>query len=217
MTSFTLHRRDLIQVLSGYGKLILMIIALSFGAATDLNASSEEDVKTVAALDTKYQAAVKSNDAATMDQILADDFVLVTGRGKVFSKADLIESARKKEVTYERQDEEPGTQKVRVWGDTAVVTALLWIKAVQGVKPVDYKLWFSDTYVRTPTGWRYVVRPSFSAIALSGIQVSPASARASRGVIAASRSPTFRSNRDFTFRAQRNCLKIFSKKSLHVK
>ena len=136
--------------------MILMIIALALGAATDLNASSEEDAKTVAALDTKYQAAVKSNDAATMDQILADDFVLVNGRGKVSSKADLIESARKKEITYERQDEEPGAQKVRVWGDTAVVTALLWIKAVQGGKPIDYKLWFSDTYVRTPAGWRYV-------------------------------------------------------------
>jgi ketosteroid isomerase-like protein len=157
MTSFTSHSRDLIQVLSRNGKLILMIGALSFGTATnDLNASSEEDVKTVAALDTKYQAAVKSNDAATMDQILADDFVLVNGRGKVSSKADLIESARKKEVAYERQDEELGTQKVRVWGNTAVVTALLWIKAEQGGKPVDYKLWFSDTYVRTPTGWRYV-------------------------------------------------------------
>jgi ketosteroid isomerase-like protein len=133
MTSFTSHTRDLIQALSGYGKLILMISALSLGTATnDLNASSEEDAKAVAALDTKYQAAVKSNDAATMDQILADDFVLVNGRGKVSSKADLIESARKKEVTYERQDEEPGTEKVRVWGDTAVVTALLWIKAEQG-------------------------------------------------------------------------------------
>jgi ketosteroid isomerase-like protein len=157
MTSFTPHTRELIQVLSGYGKLILMIIALSFGTATnDVNASPEEDVKTVAALDTKYQAAVKSNDAATMDQILADDFVLVTGRGKVSNKAELIESARKKEVTYERQDEEPGTQKVRVWHDTAVVTALLWIKAVQRGKPIDYNLWFSDTYVRTPAGWRYV-------------------------------------------------------------
>jgi ketosteroid isomerase-like protein len=156
MTSFSSHRRDLIQTLLGYGKLILMISALSLGIATDLNASSDEDAKTVAALDTKYQAAVKSNDAATMDQILGDDFVLVTGRGKVFSKADLVESARKKEVTYERQDEEPGTQKVRVWGDTAVVTALLWIKAEQGGKPVDYKLWFSDTYVRTSAGWRYM-------------------------------------------------------------
>jgi len=133
-----------------------MIIPLSLATATNLNASSDEDAKTVAALDTKYQAAVKSNDAATMDQILADDFVLVTGRGKVFNKADLIETARKKEVSYERQDEEPGSQKVRVWGDTAVVTALLWIKGVQAPKPIDDKLWFSDTYVRTPAGWRYV-------------------------------------------------------------
>ena len=156
MSSFTWRTGDLTRALSGYGKLILMIVALTWGAATDLHASPEEDAKTVAALDTKYQAAVKSNDAATMNQILADDFVLVTGRGKVFRKIDLIESARKKEVTYERQDEEPGTQKVRVWGDTAVVTALLWIKGVQAPKPIDYKLWFSDTYVRTPVGWRYV-------------------------------------------------------------
>ncbi len=137
-------------------KLLLMIVVLPLATPSKLNASPEEDAKTVAALDTKYQAAVKANDAQTMDQILADDFVLVTGRGKVYNKADLIGSARKKEVTYERQDEELGTQKVRVWGDTAIVTALLWIKSVQEGKPADYKLWFSDTYVRTPTGWRYV-------------------------------------------------------------
>ena len=59
-------------------------------------------------------------------------------------------------MIYEHQEEEAGSQKVRVWSDTAVVTALLWIKAVQEGNPVDYKLWFSDTYVRTPTGWRYV-------------------------------------------------------------
>ena len=137
-------------------KLTLTVLAFTLVIASNLNASPDEDAKTVAALDTKYQAAVKANDAATMAQVLADDFVLVTGRGGVFSKVDLLDSARKKEVTYERQDEEPATQKVRVWGDTAVVTALLWIKSVQGHKPADYKLWFSDTYIRTPTGWRYV-------------------------------------------------------------
>ena len=154
MTTFTSHTRGPIQ--ARYGNLILIIVALTVADVTHSNASSEEDAKTVAGLYTKYQAAVKSNDTATMDQILADDFVLMNGRGKVSSKTDLLESAPKKDVTYERQDEEPGTQKVRVWGDTPVVTALLWIKAVQGGKPIDYKLWFSDTYVRTPSGWRYV-------------------------------------------------------------
>ena len=74
MTSNISHTRALIRVLWGHRKLILMIFALLLATATDVNASSEEDAKTVAALDTKYQAAVKSNDAATMDQILADDF-----------------------------------------------------------------------------------------------------------------------------------------------
>ena len=108
----------------------------------------------VAALDTEYQAAVKRNDATTMDRILADDFVLVTGRGQVFSKADLLREARNKTSVYEHQEEIE--QKVRVWGDTAVVTALLWIKGTSGDKPFERKLWFSDTYVQTPKGWRYV-------------------------------------------------------------
>ena len=125
-------------------------------STTEVNASSADDANTVAALDLQYQAAVKENDAATMDKILADDFVLVTGRGKVYDKAELLKAAREKQVIYERQDEEVGSQKVRVWGDTAVVTAFLWVKTAQEGKPVDYKLWFSDTYVRSPTGWRYV-------------------------------------------------------------
>jgi ketosteroid isomerase-like protein len=114
-----------------------------------------DDAATVASLDTEYQAAVKANDAATMDRILADDFVLVTGRGQTFTKADLMRDARSKTSVYEHQEELE--QKVRVWGDTAVVTALLWIKGTSGDKPFERKLWFSDTYVRTPKGWRYVL------------------------------------------------------------
>lgn len=118
-------------------------------------ASAADDAKAVAALDTEYQAAVKRNDAKTMAKILLDDFVLVVGNGTVYTKADLIKGAEAKTTVYERQDEEEGTQKVRVWGDTAVVTAKLWLKGTNDGKPFDRKLWFSDTYVRTPAGWRY--------------------------------------------------------------
>ena len=117
-------------------------------------ASPSDDEKIVAALDTQYQAAVKNNDAAAMDRILADDFVLVTGRGKTQSKADLLKEARSKAIAYEHQED--SNQKVRVWGDTAVVTALLWAKGTEENKPFEYKLWFSDIYVRTATGWRYL-------------------------------------------------------------
>jgi ketosteroid isomerase-like protein len=135
---------------------VFAIAILVVIAPIKADASPMDDSKEVAALDTQYQAAVKANDAIVMGRILADDFVLVTGRGVVATKADLLKEAREKQTIYEHQEEEKGSQKVRIWGDTAVVTALLWIKGVREGKPIDYKLWFSDTYARTPVGWWYV-------------------------------------------------------------
>ena len=91
-----------------------------------------------------------------MDEILADDFVLITDRGASLTKADLIKEAQEKRTIYEQQEVEEGTQKVRIWRDTAVVTALLRIKGTRDQNPFDYKVRVSQIYVRTPTGWRYV-------------------------------------------------------------
>ena len=118
--------------------------------------SPEGDAAEVAALDTAYQAAVEQNDAATMDRILAEDFVLVLGTGSVHDKAELLAEARSKAITWDVQREIDGSQKVRVWGDTAVVTAKLRVKGTRDGKAFDRTLWFSDTYVRTASGWRYV-------------------------------------------------------------
>jgi ketosteroid isomerase-like protein len=128
--------------------------AIAMFAADPSIAGKADDKKAVADLDTQYQLAVKNNDAATMARILADDFVLVTGRGATATKADLLQDAQSGAVVYEHQEDTE--QRVRVWGDTAVVTALLWLKGTRDGKPFDYKLWFSDTYVRTDAGWRYV-------------------------------------------------------------
>lgn len=115
---------------------------------------ADSDAATVARLDTEYQAAVTKNDAATMDRLLADDFVLVTGSGKTYTKTDLLQEARSGRIIYERQEDT--AQKVRIWGDSAVITAKLWAKGTENGKPFDYTVWFTDTYVRTATGWRYV-------------------------------------------------------------
>jgi ketosteroid isomerase-like protein len=119
----------------------------------------------IADLDTQYQAAVEKNDAATMDRILADDFALVIGTGKVFTKADLLEEARSGRIVYDYQRDTE--QSVRVWNDTAVITALLAAGGTDQGKPFAYRVWFSDTYVRTADGWRYV-------FGQSGARLSPA-------------------------------------------
>jgi ketosteroid isomerase-like protein len=132
----------------------LGLAMIAIFAGSRMSGSADEDKKAVAALDKQYQAAVEKNDAMTMRLILADDFILVTGSGKVFTKADLLNAARSGQAVYEHQSD--SEQTVRVWGDTAVVTAKLWEKGTEGGKAFDHTLWFSDTYVRTPDGWRYV-------------------------------------------------------------
>jgi uncharacterized protein (TIGR02246 family) len=133
-----------------------LALLAAFAAVTAM-AAPADDEKAVAQLDREYQLAVKMNDAATIDRIHADDMVLVTGRGKVFRGDEIAAQARKGTTKYEQQDEIEGTQKVRVWGDTAVVTALLWIKGTDPERGAfDYKVWFSDTYVRINGRWRYV-------------------------------------------------------------
>ena len=137
---------------------------LCLAAAGPGIAGVAEDKQAVAGLDTRYQRAVKENDAQAMAAILHDDFVLVTGKGTAYTKEDLLKSARDKEILWEQQDEEPGSQTVRVWGDTAVVTAKLWLKYKAEGQQVDKKLWFSDTYVRTAQGWRYAFGQSSLAL-----------------------------------------------------
>ena len=136
--------------------LFSVLVALSTFQSFASAESSKTDAEMVAALDTEYQAAVEKNDTKTMGRILHDEFVLVLGNGTVYTKSDLINGAREGKIVYEQQKEIDNSQKVRVWGDTAVVTAKLWLKGTQDGQSFERKLWFSDTYIRTKDGWKYV-------------------------------------------------------------
>jgi hypothetical protein len=121
---------------------------------------AKTDKQVVAAIDTAYQAAVEKNDWQAMDRILHEDFVLVLAKGRVVTRDELLGWAREPEAIYEKQVEIPGTRTVRLFGNqTATVTALLWLKGTfskdQGT--FDYKLWFTDTYVKTRAGWKFAL------------------------------------------------------------
>jgi len=149
-------------------RLAAPVLAALWTMSAPAAATPEEDRQTVSALDVQYQAAVKRNDVETMGRILADDFVLVLGNGTIIPRADLLAGARSGRLVYEQQDEVPGSQTVRIWGDTAVVTAQLWLRGTNGGAAFDRHLWFSDTYVRTPAGWRYAFGQASLALPPAG-------------------------------------------------
>ncbi len=80
----------------------------------------------------------------------------MTGHGENLSKPDLLKAARDKDRIYEHQEDTNKT--VRFYDDTAVVTALLWVKGHNRSdgKPFDYKVWFTDIYLERENGWQYV-------------------------------------------------------------
>jgi ketosteroid isomerase-like protein len=151
----------------------LFAATTALAASAAARSSPEDDRQAVAALDVRYQEAVKHNDADTMARILDENFVLVLGNGTIYKREDLLGEARKNRIAYERQDEDPGTQTVRVWGDTAVVTARLWLKGTSEGEAFERRLWFSDAYVRTANGWRY----AFGQASLSLPKETPAPAQ----------------------------------------
>jgi ketosteroid isomerase-like protein len=140
-------------------ELTVILLAGTVGfASTAARASEAEDRQTLADLDTKYQKAVEQNDAKTMAEILADDFVLVEGDGKRSTKADLVNDAKSGKTHYVHQDDSERT--VAVYGDTGVITAKLRAKGIEDGVKVDYAQWFTDVYVRTSNGWRYIYAQS---------------------------------------------------------
>jgi ketosteroid isomerase-like protein len=147
-----LRRRDF--ALGAIALLSFVLVGAAVSENPTASDSAAADRKAVAALDVAYQKAVEQNDSKTMAKILADDFVVIDGNGRAWTKADLIQDANSGKTRYEHQVDSERT--VRLWGDTAVVTAKLWAKGIEDGERVEYVVWFSDTYVRTRSGWKYV-------------------------------------------------------------
>ena len=148
-----------------------LALAMSAGLA---QASTEDDRKAVAALDTEFQAAVKHHDAATIDRIQHPDMVLVLGDGRIFTKADHVQAALDKKIQYEIQDEDPGTQTVRVLGDTAVVTARLWLKGTNEGSAIRPARLVQRHLCEDARGLEVLLRPGLSEAARRGGEVSAA-------------------------------------------
>ncbi len=145
-----------------------LVVPMAVAVALGLRAMADTgDARTIADLDTQYQAAVERSDWQTMDRILHPEFVLVLGNGRVVTREQLLDSTRKRNVVFEKQVEIPDTQTVRMFGEhVGTVTALLHLKGKRNDdhSSFEYKLWFTDTYVRTADGWRYALGQASMAL-----------------------------------------------------
>jgi ketosteroid isomerase-like protein len=133
---------------------MLVALALIAGCAADQEpARLTADEKSALRFVTDWCAAYSTNDTAALDRILADDYVLTGGTGKMTTKADALESTRKKAVRYSRVENRD--MKARVHGDTAVVTGRTLLAGTRaGGASFEIEIRFTDTLVRDGKSWK---------------------------------------------------------------
>ena len=96
-------------------------------------------------------AYLNSEDGAIARGVM-EDYTLTNSTGKITTRANDLDEARENDPKYEVFDNHD--MKVRIHGDTAVVTGRRHTKGIAGGKSFDSKFQFTDTFVKDAGRWR---------------------------------------------------------------
>ena len=94
----------------------------------------------------------KRSDIAKMDSLLADDFITTVEDGSTFSKPRYV--ARNGNSTVQVETSDMSDLKVRMHGDTAVVTGAYHEQGTDKGKHYEYHDRFTDVWVKVPGRWQ---------------------------------------------------------------
>ena len=116
--------------------------------------SSERDTRELLRLETVWNQAHTSGDAADLERLWADDLEIAVPRMPIMSKTQAVAFARSGRMHFERY--ETSDLKVRIYGTTAVVTGRLQRTRTMEGKRVDDDWRFTKVYAQQAGQWRVV-------------------------------------------------------------
>lgn len=119
--------------------------------SSPLHAQSPAE-KAVLAAEEKGCLAYQNHDVEGVRAFLMDDYTLTDSKGVVTTRQDDLDDFLKDRIRYTTFRNQ--NMKVRVHGDTAVVTGQTLVAGTAQGKPVDVEVQFTDTLVREHGRWR---------------------------------------------------------------
>ena len=128
------------------------------------------DVEQLIATDQRMQRAFVDRDIAALNEIFADDYVLVVSSGSERTKAMILAQVASPDVRWEIN--ETSGWAVRVHGDMAIVVATLHQKGTDHGESFDSNVKFSDTYIREHGKWRNIHAHASRAIDVQAFDLS---------------------------------------------
>jgi ketosteroid isomerase-like protein len=115
------------------------------------NASSHKEIE---GLEQDWRSATLSSNLTELDHLLADDYLGVTANGTLETKADLLAMRRSGTTRFSQLN--LTDLKVRVYGDTAVVTSRAEVSGTNGGTDISGRYRYTRVYNRRNGQWRIV-------------------------------------------------------------
>lgn len=124
-----------------------------FAALTSVSTGQVlDDAELVKQADRQLNDLILKNNAVSADPFYAAEFILTTSSGKQKSKLDVLSEISSPDLRLEINATEE--VQVRLSGSTAVLTGILHQKGSYKQKSFDAFLRVTDTWVKTPSGWK---------------------------------------------------------------
>jgi ketosteroid isomerase-like protein len=129
---------------------------MCIGGVLALGAMGQDssEAATIKALELKMLDCYKLRQVEVFANVLDDDFVITFEDGSTYSKTGYL-SYSAMSSTHVEMVEIP-KMKVRVHGDTAVVTGVYHEKGVDAQRHYDYRDRFTDVWMKKAGRWRLV-------------------------------------------------------------
>jgi uncharacterized protein (TIGR02246 family) len=130
---------------------LVTICLLVVPLAWSQGGNAEQQIKT---LQTQLVQAVQKGDTSFLEKYYARDCYIIHGDGKLTTKGEEIENFKSGALKYESVDVRD--QKIRIYGDTAVVNTLASVKATVNGRPVSGDFGNTQVWVKQKGNWKSV-------------------------------------------------------------
>jgi ketosteroid isomerase-like protein len=137
-----------------FAALVLTIVLVVLFAASPATAQGSDAAAKILALENKWNTSYQQRDVAAMSSILADEFIITVEDGNTYSKSGYIAHAgdtRTKVEVSELLD-----MKVRLHGNTAIVTGQYHEVGTEKGKRYEYHDRLTDTWMFLDGRWQVI-------------------------------------------------------------
>jgi ketosteroid isomerase-like protein len=117
-------------------------------------AQESETAAHIRKLEEKWTESYKQRRIDILSTLLAEDFVITVEDGSTFSKAGYISHSADSEVRVEVA--QLSDLKVRMHGNTAVVTGAYHERGVSHGKPYEYHDRLTDVWMKSGSTWQVI-------------------------------------------------------------